>query len=572
MAEPTIQLGGGNWAGKSGNLLGYYEQNKKFYAEDFTFSRSTTGTYTDSDGYIQEMPYNLLTYSEDFINSSWSKYQASITSGFTSPDGENNAFKLVENSSNDSHILYKNNITTGSGKTTLSIKAKAEERKWILFGDFEQNNRVYFDLENGVAGTVLGSPDSYSITSIENGWYDITLTSTSVTQVDFQVYLATGNNQATYQGDGSSGVYIWGAQVNKGTSAKTYFPTTTRLNMPRVDYKDNTNGSLILEPQRTNLITYSEAIGSNGFNEINSSIQSNVSVSPNGTLNADLLKENTANDTHFMFKDFNLSSGQTYSISVFAKSNGTNRNLRFGDGGLGWSSGFNVNFDLTNGSADSGGVIESYGNGWYRCSVVGTTNATTSRLLVYSILNTSTSYQGDGSSGVFLYGLQVEQGSYPTTLINTSGSSVTRNADACSITNVADRIGQTEGVVYMDFVAQRTDGVSQSHFWLGASGSEIGLYGGSQFIFYSSGGVQINGGNIVNGQRYKVAFGYKANDYVAYINGTQVGTDTSATVPTMSALVLNSYFDGTELQKKDINDFKLYNTKLSNSELAALTT
>jgi hypothetical protein len=171
-----------------------------------------------------------------------------------------------------------------------------------------------------------------------------------------------------------------------------------------------------------------------------------------------------------------------------------------------------------------------------------------------------------------IWGAQSEELSYATSYIPTLGSSVTRNADACSLTNVADRIGQTEGVVYMDFVAQRTDGVSQSHFWLGASGSEIGLYGGSQFIFYSSGGVQINGGNIVNGQRYKVAFGYKANDYVAYINGTQVGTDTSATVPTMSALVLNSYFDGTELQKKDINDFKLYNTKLSNSELAALTT
>ena len=61
MAEPTIQLGGGNWAGKSGQLTWILPSRiKRFYAEDFTFSRSTTGTYTDSDGYIQEMPYNLL--------------------------------------------------------------------------------------------------------------------------------------------------------------------------------------------------------------------------------------------------------------------------------------------------------------------------------------------------------------------------------------------------------------------------------------------------------------------------------------------------------------------------------
>ena len=68
MAEPTIQLGGGNWAGKTDNLLGYYQEDGRFYKQDFTFSRSTTGTYTDSDGYIQEMPYNLLTFSNDFTD------------------------------------------------------------------------------------------------------------------------------------------------------------------------------------------------------------------------------------------------------------------------------------------------------------------------------------------------------------------------------------------------------------------------------------------------------------------------------------------------------------------------
>ena len=71
MAEPTIQLGGGNWAGKTDNLLGYYKEGERFYKQDFTFSRSTTGTYTDSDGYIQEMPYNKLLQSNTF-DTSWS--------------------------------------------------------------------------------------------------------------------------------------------------------------------------------------------------------------------------------------------------------------------------------------------------------------------------------------------------------------------------------------------------------------------------------------------------------------------------------------------------------------------
>ena len=72
MAEPTINLGNGNWAGKTDNLLGYYKEGERFYKQDFTFSRTTTGTYTDSDGYIQEMPYNLLQQSNDF-DTTWTK-------------------------------------------------------------------------------------------------------------------------------------------------------------------------------------------------------------------------------------------------------------------------------------------------------------------------------------------------------------------------------------------------------------------------------------------------------------------------------------------------------------------
>jgi hypothetical protein len=159
---------------------------------------------------------------------------------------------------------------------------------------------------------------------------------------------------------------------------------------------------------------------------------------------------------------------------------------------------------------------------------------------------------------------------YATSYIPTLGSASTRGSDAASKTGISSLIGQTEGTLFLDFVAQTTT-TAQSHIWLGAAGSEIGVYGPSSFVFYSSGGVSINGGAFVTGQRYKIAFGYKANDYVVYVNGVQKGTDTSATVPAMSALYINSYSDFTETQKRDVNQVLLFPTRLSNADLAALT-
>jgi hypothetical protein len=353
---------------------------------------------------------------------------------------------------------------------------------------------------------------------------------------------------------------------------------TVGADQPRIDYLNDSKGALLLEPSRTNLVTHSDAIQSVGFNGVGTSIQADVTISPDATTNADLHKENTANGSHFMFKDFNLSSGQTYSISVFAKSNGVNRNLRFGDGGVGWSSGFNVNFDLTNGTASSGGVIKSYGNGWYRCSVVGTTSATTSRLIVYNILNTSTSYQGDGSSGVFLYGLQIEAGSYPTSIIPTQGSAVTRLADSCSQTPPDGVIGQTEGSVYVEVNISNTttktilalDTGSASNFIILDTSISLSP---KILVRQSSGSFPaiITGTTMSYGVN-KIAFCYKSGDYAMYVNGVLSGTSTSTTFPSGIISKISVGANSSYGYLSDtVKNVKLYNTRLSNSELAALT-
>ena len=82
-----------------------------------------------------------------------------------------NASKLVEDTTSGGHILYRNNITTGAGINRLSVKVKANGRNWVLLYDSEQGEAVYFDIKNGVVGTIVGTPDAYSIKKLPNGWY-----------------------------------------------------------------------------------------------------------------------------------------------------------------------------------------------------------------------------------------------------------------------------------------------------------------------------------------------------------------------------------------------------------------
>ena len=407
-----------------------------------TATRTGVATYTDADGLIQSATPNTVRVDQtqgaeltptvyqyfsqtDFSNSYWSKRNSTITSGFSSPDGGNNAFKMVASQSDGD--VFGSGVNTGNSHTkVVSVFAKAASATSKLRIQ-EQNytgKRTEFDLNLGTI-TYSNSSGTSTIENIGDGWYrcaHVETYSTGFNTVAFALRSITADS-----------LFLFGPQVEEGTTPTTFVPNTTGSPKfitgatfgPRVPM-------ILVEPSATNLVDYSEAIGSNSFAKVGTTIDSNVTVSPDGTASADLLKDTDASGSHFMFKDLTLSSGQAYTISVFAKRNGVDRDLRLGDGGLGWSSGFTATFDLTEGTATSGGTIENIGNDWYRCSVTGTTNATTARLIVYSTLNGATSYQGDGESGIYLWGFQIEAGSL-TSYIPTSGSTAQRAADDLSI-------------------------------------------------------------------------------------------------------------------------------------------
>ncbi len=364
---------------------------------------------------------------------------------------------------------------------------------------------------------------------------------------------------------------------------------TVGANEPRVDYKDNTDGAMLLEPQRSNLVAYSQDLSNSNWVKISSTeIISNNSISPNGTQNADKVNASTSYNGILGFQDgFSVSSGSDYSVSFFAKK-GNLRYLQLFHGGSQVVGNARTNFDLEDGIvtvSNSGhdASIEDYGNGWFRC-IVSLETLSTNLQLYFNALkdaNAARSAVSDFNEddNIFIWGIQLEQGSYPTSLINTSGSAVTRLADECSQTPPSGIIGQTEGSFYAElnvnnigsnFITSLDDGGASDFIILDTTGGgQLDLQ-----VRSNSGSIDrlILGGVLNNGIN-KIAFCYKQGDYALYLNGVQQGTSTDTNFPngTIQRFSLGGNLSYGILSNS-IKETKLYNTRLSNSELATLTT
>jgi hypothetical protein len=316
---------------------------------DLSVVRATTATDVNSAGLIEDTPYNLLLRSEQFENASWSKTNAIITANATTaPNGSLTADKLVENNLNGVHIILQS-LTLNVGTTyTVSCFLKAGERnrgRLRVLGTSAQE--VEFNLQNGTSNGGV-------IQDFGNEWYRISFTfvanGASSSIVIFLSDSTTGNSffNYTYTGNGTSGFFIWGAQLVTGSSAREHFPTTDRLNVPRLDYTNSTCPSILVEPQRTNLATFSEQFDNSIWVKNAVSIVLNSEIAPNNTLSADNILGNGTLSSKTIHQSVNVINSNVYTFSFFAKK-GTNNFIQFFTS----SSSFGVttfaNFDLNNG-------------------------------------------------------------------------------------------------------------------------------------------------------------------------------------------------------------------------------
>jgi hypothetical protein len=340
---------------------------------------------------------------------------------------------------------------------------------------------------------------------------------------------------------------------------------TAATDVPRFDHDPTTGESLglLVEEQRTNLLLRSEEF-STTWVRFNVNASSNAILAPDGTLTADKLTENNADNFHRIRQG--ITSGVTGVFSVFLKAAERTRvNLGTSDTNL------IAGFDLSAGSVVSGtGSIEPFGDGWYRCSISATFTTSGPFLLLRN--SSSEFYTGDGTSGIYLWGAQLEPDSFPTSYIPTTTAAVTRNASLADL--ISGAIANNIRSFYVEFSspAVGTRGVVSLNDNTANERASVLTSGTDPRLVVHDGGVEqanINGGTVAAGVRTRVAVRINADDFAISINGGAVVTDTSGTLPTVDRLMFGRTQAGEYLNGR-IARFTGWSQLLPNATLQTL--
>ena len=408
---------------------------------DFDFTRSTAATRVNADGNIEKETSNLLLQSNTF-DSTWVLNNSSITGGQSGYNGSNDAWLF--NSSVG--YIYQSGLGSVSGVHTISVYVKAGTAQGLRIRVDQASDANYIiDLSDGS----LISEGSISVksTSIGAGWYrmELVFLANTITNIQFRITDLTG---ATSSGT----AYIQDAQLEQGLVARDYIETTTTAlyggitdNVPRLDYTDSSCPALLLEPQRFNAIDSSEYAGAWSAIDSNITKTENATTSPEGVNNAVKLEGLTTSASN-QIVNFGATLldgvnvvGKTYTASVYIKpvnpsdvGDDIYLSIQRSNGDY---EGLNVTFEID--SAD-----------WKRYDLTYTFTGAGAGDQVgasFKILRNSTTIDD-----IYIWGVQLEEGSYATSYIPTYGTSVTRNNDETNVTGLQSKgiLSSTQGTMF----------------------------------------------------------------------------------------------------------------------------
>lgn len=353
---------------------------------------------------------------------------------------------------------------------------------------------------------------------------------------------------------------------------------------PRFDH-DAISGvckGLLIEEQRTNQITYSEDFSNAAWAKTRSSITSNAIISPDGTLSADkLVEDSTASNSHYIRENISAADNTVYTASVFVKAGErtvvtivlyTKSNLQYGR-----------YFDLSTGTItanstgftglSTGASITNVGNGWYRCSVTHDIGSGVNppSIRIFIVESTSIAYNGDGTSGLYIWGAQVEEGAFSTSYIPSTSATTTRLSDSASITgsDFYSWYNQSEGTIYCEILSPNVGNGQRNSLVWGTLASIFYTLNGAFSLRSYDGTTVIQGGIVDPSIKFKASFGYSSVGMAQYKDGNSAGSTTlydgnlgdSLSIGSGEINALNGY----------ISKLTYYPKRLSNTILQTLT-
>ena len=524
MANPSLQIGNSNWAIKKDNLLGYSSSGTRFFPIPITMTRASAGTRVNPQGLVETVE---LLGSEEIVNgdfatdSDWVKGAGwTISGGNANSDGSGTAF------------LYQ-------------IISNVQTKRFLI--EYEVKNYV-----SGSVSIVLGSAGSDQLTSSSNGV--------------------------------TSGIVVW-----DGTSDRLNFKSTS-LNgsidnvsvkeyqandLARVDYTGSTS-SLLAEPQRTNLVTYSEDFSQSAWQKSNITATPNSIISPDGTLNAYKLTKPTSSAPRLFELSVYPSTGVHTFTSFYKNLDGDSVLIRLDGGG----NTANCEVDLTTNTLVNSGAniissnITQLSDGWIRVSI-------TANILSTSwILDAANLFSISISSSVYIWGAQLEEGSYATSYIPTNGEAggVTRVQDQYSKTGISDKINSEEGVLFLELnplhlnatnryitIFDSTNVLNKIHIKFETNLNIQVRYYVNNVVSFTATYVQSDFTNI------KIALKWKVSDFALWINGNEEASQLSGAVNATSTFDTLSlaYTSGSLNFYGKAKQLQVYKT--TDIDLAALT-
>lgn len=568
----------------------------KTFSEIVTFTRASTGSYFNSAGVLQKATYNILPYSEQFDNAAWGKVGMTVTANAaTAPDNTVTGDKLIP--SVVTGLPYtQQTITVVSGANyAWSVYLKAAGYSWVFLDAYDgANHRTWFDLSTGTIGTVEAG-NTATITDVGNGWYRCTIArSSGSVSTAYAVAIVSGNNELNITGNGVSGVFAWGAQLEQASAPGPYYATTTTANgAPRFDYNPSTLAplGLLIEEQRTNSIrnntmqgavagtpgtlpTNWQTLGA-GLGTLTRTI---VGTGTSAGINyIDVRINGTTSTTSFgigfeTFTQIAAAVGQTWTSSVYlSRVGGTTANLtvnlRINDRDSGGGSLANTDIDITS----TLGTTLSRFSQTRTLAGVGTAAVSNDVLFIFS--------SGVAIDITLRIGLpQLEQGAFVTSVIPTTTAAATRTADVAPVNTLSPWYNQTEGTIVVEAAnAQAAPALFSTDD--GTTSNRVITYfnaANSPAFQVVSGGVnQANfaAGSIAQNATFRLAAAYQLNNFAASLNGAATVTDTSGTVPTgQTTARLGANVSGATVINGYIRRITYYPRRLSNNELQAITT